>query len=1299
MAVINNQLILDEEYDENYDPTEQEILDYADVIGLDPVKDKDLLWIARQGIVAPLPSDWKPCQDENGELYYFNFSTGDSVWDHPCDEYFREMVREEKAKSGLPTLKGDLDLPKNSGGLGPLAFNKNNFAIAPDSLNSTLASTRDFGNGTLVDGLGSLKTIPKKTLEKEDDLGFRSKFRENINLIDDSSEVSKDSVGKPRFNLDLDLHDIANIGYEESEISESTGRLPLTPQKKDGFDEEDEDLDFGMSSDLFARLEGMEIEHLRPVKNDEDYEEDEDDDGEEEDGGEPQFQAYLNSANIGRSKVLGKQEKLDKQLQLKSVTKKDEDETLEPMLEEDFKKKSKKLRDDYNNRLDALRQELEDSFLELQKNLKAENDKRLEEMEKTLKEDEEFEKSKLRKQNETVLKTFKAQASEEQLDAEAQIQEEKNDYLRKLKADLQRDKNDQLEMMRKENSSEIHRFEENLERESEAEKEIIREKHEEDMDDFRRGLKEEFEATKRQLQENSNNEVEIIRQKLEKEKDCEVEKIQQDHEYSLQQLRSQFADEMEELELKENKENIEDIKQRMKEEEQLLLKEKEELDKELEKLQSQNTEKIESRKAELREKFAEEIEKFENQQKEKVEEAKQKLNAREIELKLLESRINDDILQLKQQKEGLEDEMLQAREELEELNNQINLTKNQELVTGLENKEKDELEVELCNLRRKIDEENKQLEARNESLLNSNEQMNKTENEFNFLRNNIDDCKRECENAMRQKELIEEEVADMQSQKKSLETELSDLRKALHEETEKLTGERSELNKELDELKDLIKTRRTELNALEVKRDDYIKEAKEHEAGTQQRLFHNVSEDRIEKGQDAIRIEDLEVEDDERSTSDLLHHKQMQSKRNLSAHLEHENDAISKAKDFLKKQKQNVIDKKLELLSAQEEWMNDAMQTDLTNHDAALLADVKSRLNEDEFEISSEMDKIREGQNLLKRKMKNVETLQKSLHEEDSSSSTEIEDFLPKEATKDQRSPPHGLGERSRGKKGFGSGFAGQRIPSNSFHKHLLDDVKRRLKNPAYQRMQKPRVLEESINTMNKQPFKMKDNEYDRPANWNSCLNPQDSTQNANYQNEQQHTPYIHNNSNNGKPDSFATKNTGPQGDAVSDDVLPILSRINDEISMLMNQVQRNSVTLNPPRGLNSYRHSRYSSPENPYASQTRNQPNYPPTNSRFQSQAPPLQPFQRDIEGAVLQPVEKQLESKWEKYFGHRNAQPVDSLNAENARWGHKRAMDNLRMSTQPSNAMSMSPFSTTKRLQSHSEWLKRVRRDRPDV
>ena len=37
-----------------------EIYEYAQVIGLDPDVDTELMWIAREGINAPLPDSWKP---------------------------------------------------------------------------------------------------------------------------------------------------------------------------------------------------------------------------------------------------------------------------------------------------------------------------------------------------------------------------------------------------------------------------------------------------------------------------------------------------------------------------------------------------------------------------------------------------------------------------------------------------------------------------------------------------------------------------------------------------------------------------------------------------------------------------------------------------------------------------------------------------------------------------------------------------------------------------------------------------------------------------------------------------------------------------------------------------------------------------------------------------------------------------------------------------------------------------------------------------------------------------------------
>ena len=55
------------------------------------------MWIAREGLKAPLPEHWKPCKTPTGDIYYFNFQSGDSVWDHPCDEYYKKLYATEKA--------------------------------------------------------------------------------------------------------------------------------------------------------------------------------------------------------------------------------------------------------------------------------------------------------------------------------------------------------------------------------------------------------------------------------------------------------------------------------------------------------------------------------------------------------------------------------------------------------------------------------------------------------------------------------------------------------------------------------------------------------------------------------------------------------------------------------------------------------------------------------------------------------------------------------------------------------------------------------------------------------------------------------------------------------------------------------------------------------------------------------------------------------------------------------------------------------------------------------------------------
>ena len=83
--------------DDKYEPTAQEIKDYAEWLGI-PEGDTDLLWIARQGLKTPLPKPWRPCEASSGEIFFYNPVTGASQWDHPCDEELRQLYLQEKKK-------------------------------------------------------------------------------------------------------------------------------------------------------------------------------------------------------------------------------------------------------------------------------------------------------------------------------------------------------------------------------------------------------------------------------------------------------------------------------------------------------------------------------------------------------------------------------------------------------------------------------------------------------------------------------------------------------------------------------------------------------------------------------------------------------------------------------------------------------------------------------------------------------------------------------------------------------------------------------------------------------------------------------------------------------------------------------------------------------------------------------------------------------------------------------------------------------------------------------------------------
>ena len=48
-------------------------------------EDQNLLYLAREGLKAPIPPNWIPYQSRNGEIYYKHKITQEKIYDHPTD--------------------------------------------------------------------------------------------------------------------------------------------------------------------------------------------------------------------------------------------------------------------------------------------------------------------------------------------------------------------------------------------------------------------------------------------------------------------------------------------------------------------------------------------------------------------------------------------------------------------------------------------------------------------------------------------------------------------------------------------------------------------------------------------------------------------------------------------------------------------------------------------------------------------------------------------------------------------------------------------------------------------------------------------------------------------------------------------------------------------------------------------------------------------------------------------------------------------------------------------------------------
>ncbi|XP_064087811.1 centrosomal protein of 164 kDa-like isoform X2 [Macrobrachium nipponense] len=95
----SQQTILEEVFTSDYNITEEEVLEYCNVVGIDPSRESHLLPLARSALYQPVPRPWTPVEDAKAGLYFFNPTTGESSWNHPVDAIVRALVARDRNKS------------------------------------------------------------------------------------------------------------------------------------------------------------------------------------------------------------------------------------------------------------------------------------------------------------------------------------------------------------------------------------------------------------------------------------------------------------------------------------------------------------------------------------------------------------------------------------------------------------------------------------------------------------------------------------------------------------------------------------------------------------------------------------------------------------------------------------------------------------------------------------------------------------------------------------------------------------------------------------------------------------------------------------------------------------------------------------------------------------------------------------------------------------------------------------------------------------------------------------------------
>ncbi|XP_033126044.1 centrosomal protein of 164 kDa-like [Anneissia japonica] len=576
-SLMGDQLILEEDYDENYQPNEDEIREYASVIGINPDEDPELMWIAREGIIAPLPEDWKPCQDTNGDIYYFNFTTGDSVWDHPCDEFYRTMVIEEREKlalsgkhvggkkdgkkkkdkkdkkagkketnekkGGLPAsslapLKKDMVLGSSIGSLGSTAAGTGKLGAlgsVKDPMKSTLGSTFGSDLGQSTDASRFLKS-KNGSLDQKKPL-LQGGREEKIQMMPDFSDESQESA-TPRLNLDLDLKDINDLSYEESESE--LKMIKSTGMSESEDDDDDVNVDFGIDVGISKRLGLMDVADLEPIADTPTPREEIN-----------QLDKWMKKPTGGKSDEIAakeeekkrKEEKEKEEMERKQKADLQASAALKRMeMQGDLHEEEKKLRQQHEQEIKEMKERLQSELEDVKLELLDDKEEKLKQLKEKIDKEVEEEEKKMTKEKDQTIKELRSQVKEEAEDEEARLMEGKSDNMRKMRENIRKEEEDEEERLRNEMKNKIDIVKKELKDVKECEDEKLNEEKKKVAEKIENEVRLYKEEQQKKLEEKNEEEIKQMEGKFESDLQSALKDIAQDYEKEMEVKKKEATD-------------------------------------------------------------------------------------------------------------------------------------------------------------------------------------------------------------------------------------------------------------------------------------------------------------------------------------------------------------------------------------------------------------------------------------------------------------------------------------------------------------------------------------------------------------------------------------------------------------------------------------------------------------------------------------------------------------------------------------------------------------------------------------